>query len=159
MNVVAKQYIRCQQMKFCSIISAATVVRGRDYSTGVLCNIWFPPETHPELKSCKIFYAHDLLCSHSFVLKFCTEHGGIPAVLSAKYQNDCISETDVMDERVFSRFKFKMSFERISYIAQHHRSLWSAIRVDVLRWCGSANHQLKYQVHPRWWCFLIIVNL
>ena len=127
-------------MQFCSIISAATVVRRRDYSTGVLCNIWFPPETHPELKSCKTFYAHDLLCIHSFVLKFCTEHGGIPAVLSAKFQNDCISETDVMDKRVFSRFEFKMSFERLSYIAQHHRSLWSATRVDGLRWCGSANH-------------------
>ena len=32
----------------------------------------------------------------------------INAVLSAKIQNDWINETDVMDERYFERFEFKM---------------------------------------------------
>ena len=39
------------------------------------------------------------------------------AVLFAKFENDWTCETDVMVERVFARFAFKMSFGRISYIA------------------------------------------
>ena len=36
-------------------------------------------------------------------------------------KNDWRTETDVMDERVFTRFEFKKSFGRIAYIAQHPR--------------------------------------
>ena len=48
-----------------------------------------------------------------------TEHGNITAVHCAKCQNDWTIETVVMDERDFARFQFKMSFGRISYIAQY----------------------------------------
>ena len=41
------------------------------------------------------------------------------AVLCAKFQADWTIETDVMDERDFARFEFKMSFGRISYITQY----------------------------------------
>ena len=40
-------------------------------------------------------------------------------VLYTKLQIDWTSTTDVMDERDFARFEFKMSFGRISDIAQH----------------------------------------
>ena len=40
-----------------------------------------------------------------------------------KFETDCTIVTDVMDERDFARFEFKMSFGRLSYIAQY---LWLA---------------------------------
>ena len=55
-------------------------------------------------------------------LEYCTEHGNDTAVLCAKFQNVWRTETDVMDERDFARFEFKMRFRRIFYIAQHPSS-------------------------------------
>ena len=43
----------------------------------------------------------------------------ITAVLCAKLQTHWTIETYVMDKRDFIRFEFKMSFGRISYIAEH----------------------------------------
>ena len=37
------------------------------------------------------------------VLKFCTEHGSVTAVLCAKFQNDSEAGTDVMDEQGSAR--------------------------------------------------------
>ena len=54
--------------------------------------------------------------------KFCTEHCSITAVFCAKLQNDSTFDTDVMDQRDFARFEFKMRFGRISYIAQDPQS-------------------------------------
>ena len=51
------------------------------------------------------------------VLKFYTEYGSDTVVLCAKNQNDWIIDTDLMDERDFSRFEFKRSFGGISYTA------------------------------------------
>ena len=34
------------------------------------------------------------------------------------FKTNWTTETDVMDERDFARFEFKMSFERMSHIAQ-----------------------------------------
>ena len=38
------------------------------------------------------------------ILKFCTEHGSITAVLCANFQNDFTTKMDVMDEQEFTRF-------------------------------------------------------
>ena len=57
------------------------------------------------LKSLENLFAHDLLLSCHIVLKFCTEHGSATAMLCANFQNDMASETDVLDERDFSRFE------------------------------------------------------
>ena len=84
------------------------------------------------------------------VLKFCTEHGIHTAVLWAKFLDDCIIDKDNMDEREFARLDLKMSFGRISYIAQqpwltagshnalrnsfgrHHQKVkWVQLRDDV----------------------------
>ena len=43
------------------------------------------------------------------------------AILCAKYQNDWVTETDVMDEVVFARFELKTSFRRISYAVLYSR--------------------------------------
>ena len=48
---------------------------------------------------------------------FCTEHGSDTAVLCAKLQNDWATEAAIIDEQIFLRFQFQMSFKRISYIA------------------------------------------
>ena len=39
----------------------------------------------------------------------------LPYVLCAKFQSDSTNETDVVDERDFSRLEFKMSFGWIYY--------------------------------------------
>ena len=53
--------------------------------------------------------------SYPIVLKFGTEYSTCSdiALLCAKLQNDWTTETDVMDEQVFTRFEFEMSFRRI----------------------------------------------
>ena len=90
-------------------------------SPGALCNIRYPSEIHLKLKSREISFAHNSCLSWLIALKFCTEYGCITAVLCAKFQIDWTIETDVMDERNFARFELKMSFGRISYIAQNPR--------------------------------------
>ena len=59
--------------------------------------------------------------SCSIVLILCTKHGSDTDALCVKFQNDWTTQANVMDERDFSRFEFKISFGRILYIAQHPR--------------------------------------
>ena len=75
-----------------------------------LCNIRYPSEIHLKLKSREISFAHN----SCFRL-----NDRFESVLCAKFQTDWTIETDVMDERDFARFELKMSFGRISYIAQY----------------------------------------
>ena len=72
---------------------------------GVLSNVGYPSETRLKPKSRKISFAHKCFISYQIILKFSTEHGNITAVLCGKFQNDCISETDVMDERDFASLR------------------------------------------------------
>ena len=81
---------------------------------GALCNIGYPSETHLTPKSHKISCAHNACLHWPIVLKFYTEHDSITAVFCVICQNVWKIETDVMDERNFARFEFKMSFGRIS---------------------------------------------
>ena len=55
---------------------------------GVLCNIWYPSKTHLKLKSREISFVHNIRFSCPIVLKFCTEHGSITAVLCATFRDD-----------------------------------------------------------------------
>ena len=57
-------------------------------------------------------------------MEHCKEHGGDTVVLCAKFENDWTTEKDLMDERDLARFKFKVSFGRIFYIAQHSWIYW-----------------------------------
>ena len=61
-------------------------------------------------------FVHNLFCNHPNILEFCTRHCSDTTVFSATFHNDWTTETDVMDERDFRRFEFKMSFGWISYI-------------------------------------------
>ena len=58
---------------------------------------------------CQIPFAHNSFISCQIVLKFCTEHGSVTAMLCTKFQNDLISEMDVMNEQNLPRFKFSPS--------------------------------------------------
>ena len=72
-----------------------------------------PSETHLKIKSRKTSLIHNI-------------HVDNPIVLCVKFQNVWTTETDVMDERDFARYEFKITFGRISLIAQHHSciSVW-----------------------------------
>ena len=83
---------------------------------GDLCNIGYLSGAHFKPKSCEISFARNLFLGYSIILKFCTEHGSDTAVLCAKFQNDWMNETDVMDEQVFARFEFKISSERYAIL-------------------------------------------
>ena len=80
-------------------------------------NIAYPFETYLKPKPREISFGHNLLLSCTVVLKFCTEHGSVTAVLCAKYQNDLTIEMDVLNERSFARFEFDVSFGEITCIA------------------------------------------
>ena len=79
-------------------------------------NIGYPPETHIIIWSREILSTYDLLLSQ-IVLKFCTEHGSITAVLCANFQNDLTNGMDVLDEGVSVRFPFNIRFGQIYFIA------------------------------------------
>ena len=82
------------------------------------CATRYLSETHLKPKSVEIWFAHNLFLNYLIILKFWTEHGSVIAMLCAKFKNDLTTEMDVMDERDFTRFEFKMSFWWISsYIA------------------------------------------
>ena len=55
---------------------------------GALCNIGYPSEIYLKLKSREISVAHISCFSWPIILKFCTEHGSITAVICAKLQAD-----------------------------------------------------------------------
>ena len=83
-----------------------------------LCNMGHPCQTHLKHESREISFAHKISLFSPIVLKFCTEHGSDTAVLCAKFQKDWTAESGVKDERNFARFEFKMSFRRMSHVAQ-----------------------------------------
>ena len=118
-------------------------------------------ETHLKLNSRKIPFAHNSCFSWKIILKFCTKHSGITAVLCAKFQTDWIIETDEMNERDFARFKFKMSFGWISYIVHHPRiiscymlrdiifHLWYITFISRLRDFTRSYDEMSYQILKR----------
>ena len=63
-----------------------------------------------KLKCVEILFAHKLFPNYPISLKFWIAHGSITGILHAKFQNDLATKMDVMYERGFVRFKFKMSF-------------------------------------------------
>ena len=65
-----------------------------------------PSEMHLKLNSREVSIADNVFCRCPIVSNFCTEHGSITALLSAKYQNNWTTETDVMDVRDFAGFEF-----------------------------------------------------
>ena len=57
--------------------------------------------------SCNFYHVQCFLPICPIVLKFCTEHGSDTAVLCIKFQDDCATERDVIDEQDFARFQLK----------------------------------------------------
>ena len=80
-------------LKF-TLSRAANVARdkGQRNGSGVLCNMVYHSETHLKLKSHKISSVHNSRLSCPVVLKCCTGHGSVTAVLCATLQNDCLIE-------------------------------------------------------------------
>ena len=99
-----------------------------------MCNIRYPSEIHLKLKSREISFAHNSCFSWPIDLRFCTEHGSITTVLCAKLQTDWTIEKDVMDERDFASFEFKMGFGRISYIAEYSRIRQDYVKMLRAKW-------------------------
>ena len=68
------------------------------------------PKSIPKLKSREVSFLLSFLRNCRIVLKFCTEHGSITAVLCAKFQNVLTTMTKVMKKRYFTRFEFRNRF-------------------------------------------------
>ena len=81
-HVTSCHFLRSDLMRICQI----TV------DSGGYCNIGCASETHLKLKFREILFTHNLLLSYQIILKFCTKHGSITAVLCAKLQNDLTNE-------------------------------------------------------------------
>ena len=67
------------------------------------------------------------------------ERGSVAAEFCTKNQNDWIKNTNVMGEREFAIFDFKMSFEWRSYIVQPHSLLQMHASLDLTDWNQSSN--------------------
>ena len=52
-------------------------------------------------------------------------------MISEVFQNDWITETDIINERDFASFKFKLSLGRMFYIAQTPRLMSTGCRIDA----------------------------
>ena len=63
-------------------------------------------ETQLKLKLPANAFAYNLSLICQIVLKFCTEH----AMLRANFRNHMTNKTDVLDEWIFTKFEFNMSF-------------------------------------------------
>ena len=68
------------------------------------------PKSIPKLKSREVSFLLSFLRNCRIVLKFCTEHGSITAVLCAKFQNVLTTMTKIMKKRDFTRFEFRNRF-------------------------------------------------
>ena len=141
---------------YCCSYQMGTIVN----PSGGCCDIWYPIETHLKLKSREISFAHNLYNSCRNVLIFGTEHGSNTAVLSAKFQNDLMSDIGIMEGRDLTRFGFKVSFGRISYFNNPQRSVlrpeYSGISGSItwipLAWpIASPGHQQPWQ----WQCKIL----
>ena len=62
-------------------------------------NIEHPPEIHLRHISRKISFVQDYIRIQLLILKFCTEHGSVTAVLCAKFQNDWMMGMGEINER------------------------------------------------------------
>ena len=80
----------------------------------------YPLKNHSKIKSHKILLVHNIHFSCQIILTFCTEHGGVTAMLCAKVQNDLTTEKYIMCKNKFSKFEVKMF-----YIAINVRWPWS----------------------------------
>ena len=75
-------------------------------------------------------FSQNLFLSYPIILKFCTEYGSITVVLCAKLWKDWTTKTDVTDERDYEKVEFKMSFGRMSYIAQAQAGHWKVVHTE-----------------------------
>ena len=66
-----------------------------------------------KLKFRKMSLIHNICYSCLIVLKFCTEHGSITAVLCAKFQNHWTTDKNAMDRWHFMRFDLKRSLRQM----------------------------------------------
>ena len=75
-----------------------------------LCNIGYPSETHLKRKSRKNSFFHKIFSCWPIVLKYCTEHGSITAVLYANFKRlgDSKINYGKRDFRRFERFKMRL---------------------------------------------------
>ena len=76
-------------------------------------------------------FAHNLFPSQPIFFKLVSEHRSDTVMLCAKFQNDSANETNVMHEKAFVRFEFKMSFRRISCGVQPHLDYAGIMRVSM----------------------------
>ena len=71
-------------------------------------NLWYPSE-NLALEPREVSFVRNLFIYDPIVLKFCTEHGSITAVLFARFQNNWFTKMGVIGERGLARFEFKVS--------------------------------------------------
>ena len=69
------------------------------------------------------------------------KHRSITAVLCVHFPNDLTTEVDVLDDRDFAIFEFKIRFGRMLHITQNLSS-WRSLCVYVVNWCASHNMML-----------------
>ena len=106
-------------------------------------NTQYPSETL-KLQSRDISFTHNLFTSWPIVSNVYTEHNSITALSRAQFQNDWTIGSDIMDERDIVGFEFKMSFGRISHIAQGPWAVfvkpWVSYQIRKFAGCACAGN-------------------
>ena len=130
--------------------------------------LWIPDPHHllsgcynmdnpSEIKSREITFVHIIRFICPIVLKPCTEHDSATVVLCAKFQNDWITERNVMNKRDFTRFQ---SFERISCTERLIQSREFIIGQDSMKFARlNINSLWPSGIKWRFWIWPVLVEV
>ena len=80
------------------------------YTTAVVSRMLEHKKYVFKLKSHKNMYIFKVFASNPVILKFCTEHGSLTAMLCAKSQNHWTADIDVINKQDFMRFDSRNIF-------------------------------------------------
>ena len=140
-------------VKYCQRINASETTLSIFYSCFPSQNKW-PTWFRDNL------FVHNIRFRCPIVLKFFTVHGSITVVLCDKLQNDKTTQVDIIEERVFAKYEFKMSLGR--YPILHKGAGYSTfICANIPREnktklqcnCHSLDNSLVWSHAPNWGTF------
>ena len=103
-------------------------------------NIGYGSATYLKLNARDVSIIHTINFRYLNVLKYCTKHDNIIAVLCVVFQNDRTNEKYIIRRRAFARLKFVLSSARLFYI-ETDPSFMSYLQLF---------HPLSHIFHPFW---------
>ena len=90
----------------------------QSWHPGAYYIIGYPSEMHLKLKFWVISLTHNLLLSCQIILKICTAHSNITAMLYAIFQNNLKTEMDVLEKEILWDMSLRWVWDRCPILQQ-----------------------------------------